>query len=112
FSRRDTKGRLSAYRLILFGPFDCFVPHVPFPTPHPPRFERQPQYPFALPQRLFGLLAIFDVGVRPIPLDDIPLLIELRYCARQEPAVLTVSPPQTYFDLIIPPLRSRFSYRI
>src|SRR5262245_52306371 len=50
---------------------------------------------FAFAQRLLGPLAVLDVRVRPVPLDDIPLLIELRYCPRQEPAVLAVNALQT-----------------
>ena len=51
-------------------------------------------------QGIFGLLAILNVGIGPIPFDDASALIEERCRAVQEPSIRAVSPADARFVLI------------
>jgi len=46
---------------------------------------------------LFGILAISNIRVRPVPSDYAPFRISQRYSARQEPTVCTVGSPVAFF---------------
>src|SRR5437868_8418178 len=50
-----------------------------------------------LAKRLLGPLAVLDVGRRPIPFDDVALLIAQRHGLKQKPAVFTIEAPKPSF---------------
>jgi hypothetical protein len=50
-------------------------------------------------QRLLRPLAVVDIGVGPVPFNDIAAVVEQRVGAEQEPAVLAVIPAQSRFAL-------------
>src|SRR5712692_4333706 len=57
------------------------------------------QLHFVLPELFFSPLAVFDVGIRAIPVDDIPLLVAQGLGAEQEPAIFSVEATHASFDL-------------
>ncbi len=57
------------------------------------------QFGFASPQFLLGPLAILDVGGRPVPFDNVALLIAQRHGSKQKPAIFTIEAPQPSFKL-------------
>src|SRR5262245_18928920 len=57
----------------------------------------------ALAQRLFGPLAVFNIGIGSIPFDQISFLIAKRHGARQEPAVFSIGSPNAHFEIELLP---------
>src|ERR1043165_9989090 len=57
--------------------------------------DHQTQIPLAGLQSLFNLLAIIDVRVDAVPLDDRPRLVTKRIRPEQKPAIAAVMPPQS-----------------
>src|SRR5215510_12850939 len=53
----------------------------------------------ALAQRIFGPLAVFDIGIGPIPFDQVSFLIAKRHGARQEPAVFSIGFSNASFEI-------------
>src|SRR5712692_11936537 len=64
-----------------------------------------PQLPLVLPQLRFGLLEVFDIGVGSVPPDDIASFIAQRLDPDEEPTILTVVTPMSYFELTRLPCR-------
>ena len=52
------------------------------------------QFGFASPQFVLGPLAILDVGGRPVPFDNVALLVAQRHGSKQKPAIFTIEAPQ------------------
>ena len=51
----------------------------------------------ALTKRFFGPLLVLDVGVDPVPLDNVPLLVAQRTRAKEKPPIGPVVPTQPCF---------------
>ncbi len=61
--------------------------------------DDQTKAALALEEGLLGALAVFDVGVGSVPLDDVAGLIAERSAAEEKPAVLAVGAAHSCFDL-------------
>src|SRR5262245_2009954 len=64
--------------VMLLGPLDGVGSRVPFPDPHAPRFEREPQTFFALAPLLLGLFAFGDITSDRLKFDDLSVRVEDR----------------------------------
>ena len=58
---------------------------------------RAAKFQFVLSDLLLCTLSILNIGVAPEPVDDVAIVIELRNRSYQEPAILTVEPPDSHF---------------
>src|SRR5258708_13006222 len=56
-------------------------------------------------QVLFGLLAIINICVCPVPPDDPSFSVTKRHPPRKKPAILAVAAPLTFFWLVSRPFR-------
>src|SRR5262245_39616702 len=54
--------------------------------------------PFLSGEQCLSPLAIFNIGIRSVPFDNVSRLVAQRHAAEQEPAILSVKPPQTCFN--------------
>src|SRR5207344_3102665 len=59
------------------------------------------QIRFVLTEDIFGLLAVLDVGRRPIPFDDFSGLVAQRFDSKQEPPIFAVEALEPSFDLAL-----------
>src|SRR5262249_42388684 len=76
--RRDAE-RLQAHDLVmLFGPLEGIVLHVPLPDPHAPCFEREPQTFFALALLLLDLFEFGDITPDSLKFDDLTARVQDR----------------------------------
>src|ERR1041384_4261061 len=53
-----------------------------------------------MPEPLLRLFAILDISRRSVPLDQVSPLIAQRFRANEEPAILSISAPQTHFIFV------------
>src|SRR4029453_1916243 len=68
-------------------------------APHECRdgLDQETKLTLALTKRFFGALSVFDVGVDPVPSDDVALLVTQRIRTEEKPSILAVMPTQTRF---------------
>jgi hypothetical protein len=52
---------------------------------------------FTLAERHLHLYSVIDIVERPIPLNDVSLIVPQRYLADQVPAIFSVRPPMARF---------------
>src|SRR6202011_5490247 len=71
--------------------------HIPGPAACMAQTLGFSQIGFALTQRIFGLLAVLDVGARRAPLDDVAPLIMQWLDADKGPAIFAVEAPEPRF---------------
>ena len=51
-------------------------------------------------ERLFGALAIFNIGAGPVPSDDVPGFVTKRLGAYEEPSIDSIMPPYAGFGFV------------
>src|SRR5258708_28845916 len=74
------------------------VGRIGFPMPIGGDLCEVPEPLLVLSKCILCPYSIFDIGVRAVPFDDVAALIVQRLNAEQEPAILSVEPPQAPFE--------------
>src|SRR5215467_2499282 len=62
--------------------------------------DKLPQFPLALPEFIFSLLAIINISACTVPADDLAGFIPEWLGANEEPAVGSVMPAKTRLDFV------------